>query len=76
MTNPDSSPNPNIPRTAKREPRTEITVLPTRNQCHNTPIGAFISLMQTDPILSIDGQRVRPADAEAHGRVQKLAGQV
>ena len=54
----------------------QFAVLSTRNQCHNTPIGAFISLMQTAPVLLIDGQRVRPADAEAHGRAQMPAEQV
>jgi hypothetical protein len=54
----------------------QFRVLSTWNQCHNTPIGAFISLMQTGRILPIDGQRARSADAEAHGRAQMQAGEV
>jgi hypothetical protein len=54
----------------------QFRVLSTWNQWHNTPIGSFISLMQTGRILSIDGQRARSAEAEAHGRAQMRAGQV
>jgi hypothetical protein len=51
----------------------QFPVLSTRNQCHNTPIGASNSLMQT---LSIDGQQARSADAEARGRAHRRAGRV
>jgi hypothetical protein len=54
----------------------QFRLLSTGNQCHNTPIGAFISLMQTGHILSIGGQRARPANAEAHDRAEMRAGQV
>jgi hypothetical protein len=54
----------------------QFPVLSTWNQCHNTPIGSFISLMQTGRILSIDGHSARSAEAEARGRAQMWAGQV
>jgi hypothetical protein len=52
----------------------QFRVLSTWNQCHNTPIGAFIFSMLTGRMVSIKAQPARSADAEAPGWARLQAG--